>query len=250
MTIDPLTFLFEVLNFLVLLWLLKHILYRPVLSGIAQRQAEQQRVQEQTNLQMRQAETLRQQYETRLSEWAEQKQTEQTRLQEMLSIERERQLQMIRKAAETEQARLDARRENERLTELQVLRRQARQEALSFTVRLLQRFSDAQLNIRLVDIFLEDLQQLQPEQLERLQHAVQRPDAQLKIVSSHALPEEVAKRLEHALGQLLQQVVHAQFVVDAALMCGLRIEVGTCILEANLAGELGWFGDLLEREHD
>lgn len=250
MTIDPLTFLFEVLNFLVLLWLLKRILYRPVLSGIAQRQAEQQRVQEETNAQMRQVEALRQQYEARLSEWAEQKLTEQTHLQETLSLERERQLQMIRKTAETEQARIEARRENERLAQLQVLRRQARQEALSFTVGLLQRFADAQLNIRVVDIFLEDLQQLQPDQLERLRHAGQRPDALLKVVSSHALPREVAARLQHALGQVVQQAVNVQFVVDASLMCGLRVEVGTCILEANLAGELGWFGDLLEREHD
>lgn len=249
MAIDPLTFLFEVVNFLVLLWLLKRFLYRPVLSGIAQRQAQQNRVQEEVAAQMQQAEILRQQYEVRLHEWTEQKVTEQARLQHELAVERERQLLLVRQAAEDEQARIDARRENERLMQLQLLDKQARQDALSFATRLLQRFAAAELNLLLVDMFLENVQQMSPEQIERLRNAGQRADAVFKITSSHALPEDAARHIQNALEAVLQHPVQAQFAVDALLLCGLRIEVGTCILEANFAGELSWFADLLEREH-
>ena len=68
------TFVLEIINFLILIWILQRLFYKPVLAVIARRKqhidktlAEAQKLQEQ-------AEQLRQRYENRQNQWEREKQ--------------------------------------------------------------------------------------------------------------------------------------------------------------------------------
>ena len=64
------TFLLEIINFLVLVWILKRFLYRPVLSVLDKRRKSiEESLNEATNRHT-QAIALEQQYKQRLEEWA------------------------------------------------------------------------------------------------------------------------------------------------------------------------------------
>ena len=70
MQFDWTTFILEILNFLVLVWILQRFIYRPVLAML---DARQQRIKDETGRaeQLRSdAEALRQQYESRLADWS------------------------------------------------------------------------------------------------------------------------------------------------------------------------------------
>lgn len=250
MTLDPLTFVLEILNFFVLLWLLKRFLYRPVLTSIEKRQTEQQRVLQEANDRMQQAESLHQQYETRLHEWANEKASEQAKLHQELVEEKEKQLTRIKAAAADEQARLEARRQDESRVLLTSLRKQARQEVFAFASQLLQRLSGAELTGRFVAILLDDLQHLAEDEQQRLRQAAEHAAGKFRIVSSHELAPEFKQSLEQSFNVILQRELMPDYVIEPALLGGLRIEIGTCVLHANIAEELSWFSDQIEHHHD
>ena len=64
------TFLLEIINFLVLVWILKRFLYRPVLAVLEKRREEIAQSLNEANNHHTQAIELEQQYKKRLEDWA------------------------------------------------------------------------------------------------------------------------------------------------------------------------------------
>ena len=69
------TVILEIINFLVLVWILKRFLYRPVLQVIEERRARIEATLAEAKEQQEAAERLQPQYENRLAEWQRDKQT-------------------------------------------------------------------------------------------------------------------------------------------------------------------------------
>src|SRR5579863_5192225 len=63
------TFALEIVNFLVLVWILKRFLYKPVLAAIARRKAAIDETLSNANTRQTQAQALEQQYRNRLADW-------------------------------------------------------------------------------------------------------------------------------------------------------------------------------------
>ncbi|MBE9486855.1 MAG: ATPase, partial [Chloroflexi bacterium] len=89
------TFLLEIINFLVLVWILKRFLYKPVLdviarrrTGIEDRLAETQRLHDE-------ADTLKTEYENRLADWNQERQQSRDALAQELNEERARQMEVL-----------------------------------------------------------------------------------------------------------------------------------------------------------
>ena len=126
MELDWTTFALEILNFLVLVWVLKRLLYRPVLKVIADRKAEiQNRLSDAERLR-EEAQSLREQYENRQAEWNREKDTVRNRMVEEVNAERGRRLTALQ--ASLEEEREKARAVNER--RLADLTRQAEHAAI------------------------------------------------------------------------------------------------------------------------
>ena len=63
------TFALEIINFLVLVWILKRFFYQPVLEVIARRRAGIEKTRTEALQLQDEAQALRSQYENRLTEW-------------------------------------------------------------------------------------------------------------------------------------------------------------------------------------
>ncbi|MFM8331458.1 MAG: F0F1 ATP synthase subunit B, partial [Candidatus Methylumidiphilus sp.] len=88
--INPSTFLLEILNFLVLLWILKRFLYRPVLDTVARRQAAIAQTLAAAQTMQTEAQALQAQYENRLSQWGAERDAARASLRQEIAVERER----------------------------------------------------------------------------------------------------------------------------------------------------------------
>ena len=73
MEIDWTTFVLEVINFLVLVWILRRYLYRPVLNTLAARKAGIERVLAEAKEAEERASALKGQFESRLADWEQEK---------------------------------------------------------------------------------------------------------------------------------------------------------------------------------
>jgi F-type H+-transporting ATPase subunit b len=243
------TFLLEVVNFLILVWILKRFLYKPVLSAIARRKEAIEKTLSDAQAKHKEAQALESQYQNRLADWEHEKQELRAALAEELREQRERLTADLQKTLQQEQKKetiLAAR----RLAELEDhATAQGIEQGVQFTARLLTRISTPELEARLVALVLEDLQRLPPTQLEALKGARRDSQREAKVASAFPLTEPQRTQLIQALREATHENVPAAvFAQDPSLVAGLRISIGPWIVRANLRDELQFFAEMVTHD--
>ncbi len=229
------TFLFEVVNFLVLVYVLRRLLYKPLHAAIEERQ--------QANAQARAD--------------AEQAQHDATALQQQLSaqraaLEQERQdlIQNARQqaeaerkatAAETEHA-LQKRRdevaqqiEHERAEALQSLRAELLRSSVALAERFLQEAADSTLRQQLAGRLIESLQNVPEDERLRLREGLGAEESAV-VETASDLNGELVQRLDDAVKTLAGRAVNLSVQTRPELIGGLRLRLGGHVWDAALAG--------------
>lgn len=245
MQLDWTTFLLEILNFLVLVWILKRFLYRPVLDLLAARQQKLSEAAEHAQKQCEEAETLRLQYESRLADWQRECENSRRQLNEELALTRTREMDNIKKALAAEEEKLRARNEKLLASRESVLARSAVDGAYEQAAAMLKRMASPQLTQKIVDVFLEDLAALNEADQSALRKAASSlsSDSLVAVVSAHPLDQDIQTAIRQVLSDAAGQdlSLDSAFSEDPSLIAGIRTIVGECQMHANLADELAFF---------
>lgn len=248
MELDPLSIVLEILNFLVLLWLLKRFLYKPVRAAIAQRQLTLEQGLKEAQLREQQAAAKEREYARLLEDWQTERARQQAQLQQQLANERDIALEKIRAAAVAEQKRLEILQAQECDQREQLLQKQAVQSALRLATRLLQRLASESLDRLLLNMLREDLAQLEDEERAALQESLRNQQGVIIVACAHPLDPGVEAELQTALSDILGQPVTLETQLEPTLLSGVRLSIGARVLHANLADELAFFARNLNHD--
>lgn len=239
MEFDWTTFALEIINFLVLVWLLQHFLYKPVTTAIAQRQAGIEKTLTDARATRSEAEALKHQYENRMAEWEQEKAQALQQLRQEMEAERTRLMTALQASLDEERNKLRAVEQRRAFEQRQRQEEEARIEGGQFVARLLSRLASAGLEEHIRRLLLEDLPQLPDRELQALRATGQAGEAQ--ITSAYPLDDAQRSGLTEALGRLAGWPVTCEFVQDADLVAGLRISIGSWMLRSSLLDELQFF---------
>lgn len=241
MEFDWTTFVLEIVNFLILLWILKRFLYQPVLNVIERRQAVIAQSLDEAEKAQHNAAALRQQYENRLADWEKEKEQAREHLREEIAQERERLMAALNTSLgqEREKAQVLEQRRQEELA--RGFEEQAISNGGKFVARLLSRLSGPELEARMVALLLQDIENLPAERQQELRQQLQESKESIRVVSAFAITDAQRTTLATALSHLVGAVVSPLFSEDPTLLAGLRISVGPWVLRANLKDELEYF---------
>ncbi|WP_346840046.1 F0F1 ATP synthase subunit delta [Microbulbifer sp. SAOS-129_SWC] len=235
------TFLLEIVNFLVLVWLLKRFFYKPVQQVIARRQQGiEQRVAAAEKMQQ-EAQQLQQRYEGRLQEWEQEQRQARTALQEALRAERSQREQELDGQLQQQRQRAQAVAERHERERVQQLERRALEQGGEFAARLLQQGAGPELEGRLQALLVEALADLPDEQLAALRAELAESPGAVEVASAFPLPQAQRSELTEALQELTPQPLQCHFVEDPDLVAGLRIGIGAWVLDCNISAELRGF---------
>ena len=105
MGLDWSTIVLEIVNFLVLVWLLKRFLYRPVLATLAERRSRIEGLLAEAKETEERASALKGQFESRLADWEQEKAAARASLETAMALERERQMEALAEALAAERER-------------------------------------------------------------------------------------------------------------------------------------------------
>ena len=243
MTIDWTTFALEVVNFLVLVWILKRFLYQPVLEVLARRRAAVAHILDEAQQIETRAAALQAQFENRLAAWDAEKASLRVSLQGELNAERDRQMQALNRTLAEEQDRQQARQVQSERERLGALEAQAMAQAHTFATRLLSRLAGPELEGRLVEVFLADLAQLPADHFASLNGIPLAVESQSRVLITSAFPlaEGQRQHLAEALTLYLGAPSDLCWEQDGRLLAGLRVMVGPWQLHLSLADELADF---------
>lgn len=243
MEIDWVTFTLEIVNFLILVWILQRFLYKPILRTIERRRAAIEKTLTDANAMRAQAEEMESRYRDRLAVWEEEKARLRTQTEGEIATER------TRRMAALQQALAEEREKHEALTQhrAEEERRHVQQEALAqgaeFAARLLQRLAAPELEKHLLQMVLEDLPQHTDAIVKETGGTSGSDTLEVKIASAFPLASAERGRLEDGLRAAVGSRCSTVFEVDPKLLAGLRITVGPWILRANLQDELRFFSE-------
>lgn len=237
------TFLLEIINFLVLVWILKRFLYQPVLDVITRRRkaiagqlAEAHRVQDE-------AESLKAQYEDRLTDWERERHQAKETLARQLDDERARQLSALHATLDQEREKSRVAEKRQHTEQQREIEHQALQLGAAFSSRLLEETCGPELEGRLLTLLLEELNSLSEQQTAGLRQQWGEPPQTIAVSSAFTLSAEQRQRLEVALSQVSGLSAPVRFNQDETLLAGLHIVIGAWVLAANVRDELKGFAE-------
>jgi F-type H+-transporting ATPase subunit b len=232
------TFFLEIINFLVLVWILKRFLYKPVLEVIARRSAGIEKTRADAAALHADAEDLQKQYESRLADWNRERQQMRETLSHELEAERARQLDALHTELEQEREKARVAESSRQADALRKFEETALFQAARFATHLLEATAGADTEARLVELVINELSQLPDERIAAMRKNYgQTPDA-IVIDSAYPLAEDQRERLEQALLALTALKIPLRFEQNSDLLAGVRITIGAWVLGLNLQDEL------------
>jgi F-type H+-transporting ATPase subunit b len=241
MAFDWTTFALEILNFLVLVWLLKRFFYRPVLAVIERRQANTAKTIADAATVQREAEALKRDFQSRLAHVDEARAAAQDKLDQEIAAERARRLAALDAELASERQRRETLAARERSELEQSLERQAMGIATRYATRLLDQLAGPELEAKLADLALSELDLQPAAKLEALRTALQAPGLSIQVISAYPFDNARRAAFAEALAKLAGRSITPEFSEDASLKAGVCIMAGSWVLMANLRDELGFF---------
>jgi F-type H+-transporting ATPase subunit b len=243
MQMDWTTFTLEIVNFLVLVWLLRRFFYGPVLAILDARQARVQGIKAEAEAVRRDALALKAHYESRLADWDAEREAARQGLKQELSQERAARLLELKRLLADEEAKARARDRAQATARETLQRRRCVAEAYGAVAALLERLASPALTARIAQVFREDLEALAgPDRAALLQAVAALIEQEMvEIASAHPLDEGERAALCAALARAAGQALAVSFREVPELVGGLRVALGQCQLDANLAHELAFF---------
>lgn len=246
MEFDWTTVALEAINFLVLVWLLKRFFYRPVLAVIEARRAETAKTIADAETVRREAEELKSEYQARLAVVDQERAAAKSRLDEEIAAERARRLATLETGLADERKRRETLEARERSEREAALEQQALAIAARFATRLLDRLAGPELETKLVDLALSELDTQSTAKLEALRAALREPGASIKVVTVYPLDAARRAAFTQSLSALAGRPLTPEFIEDAILKAGVCIMAGSWVLMANLRDELKFFSETFD----
>ncbi len=242
------TFVLEIINFLVLVWVLKHFLYQPVKSVVARRRESINAQLEEAEARQKEAEALRGQYENRLADWEGEREQARQALQQEIEAERSRLHETLRQELSAEREKAAVLAEREMGDKLRENESRALEQGARFVSRLLEGIASPEVQSRLLERLLMELKELPPAQRDALQAITNGKAIPVMVLSAFPLSEAEKERLKQRIERLVPGNQAFEWREDRKLVAGLRITVGPWVIHANLHDELKSFA-AIAHEH-
>ncbi|MEA5506095.1 F0F1 ATP synthase subunit B [Halotia wernerae UHCC 0503] len=225
MLINWFTVIAQIINFVILVYLLYRFLYKPINKTMQERQkrierrwqeAEQQReeVHKEASSYRQQQQELNEQREEII---AEAKATAEQQRQELVKTTRREVEQMQQGWREAIAREQDA--------FLETLQQQVTQQTYEIARRALKDLADTQLEQQAIAVFLNRLQQLDTEEKELLFASIRQSEQNIIIRSSFDIPQSQRQNIIDVLkAQNITNENNIQFLTTPDLICGIQLK--------------------------
>lgn len=246
MSVDWVTVIAQVVNFLILVYLLKRFLYQRVIDAMDRRE---RRIAEDLDEARHKAEEARSEIESyrrksrEIDERREEILSEATAEADRLRNERR---EALRKEVEATRRNWFEQVERERATFVAAVRRQVARHFVDLARRALGDIANADLETQVVQAFLERLRGADGKAVAEVAEACREGGEPLRVASGFELSPELKRRMTRAVREQIDAELEVSYEVSAEITCGLEISGGGRSIVWSLDGYLDSFETRLE----
>lgn len=243
MLIDWFTVVAQLINFLILIFLLKRFLYRPILKAIDARELRIANELDEAKKKQDQAEQEQQQYQQLNDQLLKNKSALLTQAQDEATKEKERLMQEARDTYQTLQDRYRQSLKNEEKQMTDTLKRKVETEVIDTLRKTMKDLADESLEEGITNVFIRKLLMLAKSDVDTLKSAASAQGSEVVIRSTYALTTRKQQELKDAVSQKLENQIPLRFQTEQEEIPGIVLSVG--------GYKLAWtVGDYLQTLHD
>jgi F-type H+-transporting ATPase subunit b len=223
MLIDWFTVGAQIVNFLILVWLLKHFLYKPILDAIDAREKRIAAELADADTKKAEAEKERTDFEDKNKAFDQQRSALLGKARDEMKAERERLIDQAKKDADSLRVtQADALRGDQiRLgNEITLL---AEREVFAIARKALTDLATVSLEERVGEVFTRHLRELDPKAKELLGDALKNSSQPAVVRSAFDLPADQKAAIQNALNETFSAVVRIRFEDSQDVICGIEM---------------------------
>lgn len=226
MLIDWFTVGAQALNFVILVWLLKRFLYKPILDAIDARETRIASELANADASQREAKKERDEFFHKNADFDQQRTALLSEAARDAKTERQRLMEEVRattdalRTKQQETLRNDARNLNE------LIRQRIQHEVFAMTRKALTDLAGTTLEERMTDIFIRRLRALDDAAKASLAAAAKGSSSAAQVRSAFVLEVDQQAAIEHAFNDTFATDIRMQFAIAPSLVSGLELTVG------------------------
>lgn len=238
MLIDWFTVGAQVLNFIVLVWLLRRFLYKPILSAIDGRQKRITEEQADTVKKIEDAERARVEFQDKSAAIEQRRVALLAEAAAAASVEQKRLLDEVRSKADALSVRMQETMHNDARNLSQAIVRRTQQEVFALARRALTELAATSLEQRVSELFAQRIRELSGDVKAQLGKALSTSTEPALVRSAFELPAAQRLTLQTALNETFTADIALRFESEPALIGGIELTAND--------QRLGWsFGEYL-----
>jgi F-type H+-transporting ATPase subunit b len=255
MLIDWFTVLAQVVNFLILVWLLKRFLYRPILDAIDAREKRIAKELADADAKKAEAQKERDEFQHKNEAFEQQRAALLSKATDEAKAERQRLLDEARQAADALAAKRQEALRGEQQSLNEALSRRAREEVFAIARRALGDLATTSLEERMAEVFIRRLREMDAKAKAGLGEALKSASAPGIVRSAFELPAEQRTMIHDAINETFSADIHILFETAPDLVSGIELatdgqKVGWSIAEYLASLEKGVEELLQEKAKD
>lgn len=223
MLIDWFTVGAQVVNFLILVWLMRHFLYKPILHAIDER--EKRIATELANADKKKAEAQKEseEFKHKNEEFDQQRAALLSKATDDAQAERQRLLEEARQAAAALSLKRQEMLRNEELNLRQAISRRTELEVFAIARKALSDLATTSLEERLGEVFTRRLREMDAHAKAGLGEALKRASGPALIRSAFDLPAKQRAVIQNALNETFSAEIHLRFETAPDLISGIEL---------------------------
>ncbi len=223
MLIDWFTVGAQALNFLILVWLMKRFLYKPILNAIDAREKRIAKELADADAKKAEAQKERDEFQKKNEEFDQQRAALLTKATDEAKTERERLLDEARKAADALSAKRQESLANDARNLNQAITRRTQDEVFAIARKALTDLATTSLEERMIEVFTRRLRELNDESKHRLGESLKAASEPSLVRSAFELPTEQRAVIQMTLNEAFSADIRLRFETAPELVSGIEL---------------------------
>jgi F-type H+-transporting ATPase subunit b len=247
MEIDLVTLIAQILNFLLLLWVLKKLLYKPLLTAMANRKKDIIKAIEDAEKKQEEALGLKEENEKMLEDIRKQKNELLRKAEEEIGIEKTEMSQKLREEQEAERVEFKEQLEIEKQRFIKEVNKVVANKFAKFSKTVFSDLSNTDIEAQAIEVFLNKIKDLKKAEIEKINTSAKAHNGEITIATSHDLSKKTADKIKDSIKKIGVNYTKIKFEKDSEIILGVNLKADSYIIAWDLKEFLNSFKEELTK---
>ena len=238
MTVNWFTVIAQIVNFLILVWLLKRFLYKPVLDAIDKREKKIASQLDDAAAQKADAEKEHKVFLEKNEVFDKERAAKMNEAREDANSEKLRLFEEVRKESTALRSKYEDSLEQQKSEMADSLKRKTKDKVFAIAGKTLADLANANLEEEVIKVFIKRIKDLDNEKKAKLKDALNNIQKPILIKSAFELSPASKQELEKAIENVGGQQNNSQYQLDSELVSGIEINTESYQLSWNIESYL------------